>query len=149
METTLDDDMNGEIMEDQDVKPQLSESSSSHSKPLSEDTGNSLSSQTEILPPDDTLSSYLWSDEDRVEIPKSTIINPSMDEVPTDRPSWANKIEYFLAQVGFSLGLNSVWRFPYMCFRNGGGKPGYQDTWTHEGVWSQTPVLAPLESQDV
>nr|XP_027776145.1 orphan sodium- and chloride-dependent neurotransmitter transporter NTT5-like [Marmota flaviventris] len=44
-----------------------------------------------------------------------------MAEVPSDQPSWANKIEYLLAQVGFCLGLSSVWRFPYICFRNGGG----------------------------
>ncbi|KAM5133556.1 orphan sodium- and chloride-dependent neurotransmitter transporter NTT5-like [Callospermophilus lateralis] len=44
-----------------------------------------------------------------------------MAEVPSDRPSWTNKIEYLLAQVRFYLGLSSVWHFPYICFRNGGG----------------------------
>ncbi|EFB23949.1 hypothetical protein PANDA_006283, partial [Ailuropoda melanoleuca] len=43
------------------------------------------------------------------------------EEAPTDRPSWANKIEYLLAQVGFSVGLSTIWRFPYLCFHNGGG----------------------------
>ncbi|XP_019513703.1 PREDICTED: orphan sodium- and chloride-dependent neurotransmitter transporter NTT5-like [Hipposideros armiger] len=41
-------------------------------------------------------------------------------EACSDRPSWANKIEYLLAQVAFSMGLSTVWRFPYLCFHNGG-----------------------------
>uniref|UniRef100_A0A7N5KDD8 Solute carrier family 6 member 9 n=1 Tax=Ailuropoda melanoleuca TaxID=9646 RepID=A0A7N5KDD8_AILME len=62
------------------------------------------------------------------------------EEAPTDRPSWANKIEYLLAQVGFSVGLSTIWRFPYLCFHNGGGKPGDQASWTHKGVRStETP----------
>lgn len=37
------------------------------------------------------------------------------------RAGWNSKIEYFLAQVGFSVGLGNVWRFPYLCHQNGGG----------------------------
>ncbi|XP_077595883.1 sodium-dependent neutral amino acid transporter B(0)AT2-like [Stigmatopora nigra] len=40
---------------------------------------------------------------------------------PVARAGWNNKIEYFLAQVGFSVGLGNVWRFPYLCHQNGGG----------------------------
>ncbi|XP_017209333.1 solute carrier family 6 member 16b isoform X1 [Danio rerio] len=44
-------------------------------------------------------------------------------EVPleTARDGWDSKVEYFLAQVGFSVGLGNVWRFPYLCHQNGGG----------------------------
>ncbi|KAJ3608457.1 hypothetical protein NHX12_025504 [Muraenolepis orangiensis] len=41
-------------------------------------------------------------------------------DVPA-RDGWNSKIEYFLAQVGFSVGLGNVWRFPYLCHQNGGG----------------------------
>uniref|UniRef100_A0A8C2ERC2 Transporter n=1 Tax=Cyprinus carpio TaxID=7962 RepID=A0A8C2ERC2_CYPCA len=37
------------------------------------------------------------------------------------RDGWDSKVEYFLAQVGFSVGLGNVWRFPYLCHQNGGG----------------------------
>lgn len=41
---------------------------------------------------------------------------------PAARAGWNSKIEYFLAQVGFSVGLGNVWRFPYLCHINGGGE---------------------------
>ncbi|XP_030018978.1 sodium-dependent neutral amino acid transporter B(0)AT2-like isoform X1 [Sphaeramia orbicularis] len=40
---------------------------------------------------------------------------------PPARAGWNSKLEYFLAQVGFSVGLGNVWRFPYLCHQNGGG----------------------------
>uniref|UniRef100_G3UMS9 Transporter n=1 Tax=Loxodonta africana TaxID=9785 RepID=G3UMS9_LOXAF len=43
------------------------------------------------------------------------------NKAPTERPSWANKIEYLLAQVGFSVGLSTIWRFPFLCYHVGGG----------------------------
>ncbi|XP_045433095.1 orphan sodium- and chloride-dependent neurotransmitter transporter NTT5 isoform X1 [Pipistrellus kuhlii] len=43
------------------------------------------------------------------------------DDCLTSRPSWANKAEYLLAQVGYSVGLSTIWRFPYLCLHNGGG----------------------------
>lgn len=43
------------------------------------------------------------------------------DSEPVARAGWNSKIEYFLAQVGFSVGIGNVWRFPYLCHQNGGG----------------------------
>lgn len=45
-------------------------------------------------------------------------------EVPENdgRPAWNSKLQYILAQVGFSVGLGNVWRFPYLCQKNGGGE---------------------------
>uniref|UniRef100_A0A3P8YAU7 Transporter n=1 Tax=Esox lucius TaxID=8010 RepID=A0A3P8YAU7_ESOLU len=42
-------------------------------------------------------------------------------EAANDRPAWDSKLQYVLAQVGFSVGLGNVWRFPYLCHQNGGG----------------------------
>uniref|UniRef100_A0A8C5S9Y3 Transporter n=1 Tax=Laticauda laticaudata TaxID=8630 RepID=A0A8C5S9Y3_LATLA len=44
-----------------------------------------------------------------------------LSEKPDARPTWGSKAQYILAQVGFSVGLGNVWRFPYLCHQNGGG----------------------------
>ncbi|CAH1783377.1 unnamed protein product [Owenia fusiformis] len=37
-----------------------------------------------------------------------------------ERGNWNNKVEGFLSVLGFNIGLENVWRFPYVCYRNGG-----------------------------
>ncbi len=39
-----------------------------------------------------------------------------------DRGQWANKLEFLLAVAGTLVGLGNLWRFPYLCYKNGGGK---------------------------
>ncbi|XP_037643798.1 sodium- and chloride-dependent GABA transporter 3-like [Sebastes umbrosus] len=38
-----------------------------------------------------------------------------------DRGQWASKREYILVVAGNVVGLGNVWRFPYLCYKNGGG----------------------------